>query len=357
MYFRWAAILLLGSLAMGQAAAPNSPKPTPKPAAQSGAAKTQTTQPATEATSGLAPNTPVITISGVCDTPGTAAQAAAECKTVVTRAEFERLANALQPNMPTNVQRRLADAYPKIFLMAHEAHQRGLEKQPRFKDLMEFARMNALAQELSRTLKDEADKVPEPEIENYYKSNGATFEEASLLRLFIPREKQTEGAAEKPAETQAQGEEAMKKEAETLRERAAAGEDFDKLQKEAYDGADVKATPPTTNLGKLTRGELPANHRAVIDLAAGQVSPLLTEANGYYVYKVVSKSTRSLDDSRDKIRTMLAQQRLQAAIEQVQESGKAELNEAYFGGGASPAPRMQPPSGAKANESNQQPPK
>ena len=382
MHCRYAAVLLLGSLALGQAASPSSPQSTAKPAAPPAA---QPANPATAESSSVAPNTAVITITGVCDAAGTTPKAApatkpaADCKTVVTRAQFERLANSLQPNMPPAIQRRLADAYPKILLMAHEARKRGLENDPKLKELFQFVKLQVLSQELSRSLKDEADKVPDAEIESYYKANGPNFEQASLQRLFIPKDKQREPAGEeaadkddsKAAEAQKAAEEAMKKEAEALRTRAAAGEDFDKLQKEAYDTAGLKGSPPTTSLGKLTRNEIPANHRSVVDLPAGQVSPLFTEPNGYYVYKVVAKDTKSLSDAREQIRATLSQQRLQAAMERVQNSGKTELNETYFAppppamrpgaapapGGASPTPNKQPETGKKPGDSNQEPPK
>ena len=122
----------------------------------------------------------------------------------------------------------------------------------------------------------------------------------------------------------------MKKEADSLQARATAGEDFDKLQKEAYDAAGLKGTPPASNIGKLTRSEVPVNHRAVMDLKPGQVSQVLTEPNGYYVYKVVSKEVKPLDQARDEIRNTLAQQRMQDAMEKIQQSGKTQLNEAYF---------------------------
>ena len=58
-------------------------------------------------------------------TPATKAGGAAKpkgaCKTVVTRAQFEEIANALQSNMNAATKKRLADIYPKMLVMAHEA--------------------------------------------------------------------------------------------------------------------------------------------------------------------------------------------------------------------------------------------
>lgn len=336
---RCLSVLLLASFAAGQATPAASPK-APAPAAQTkSAAKTSTSKASGE----LAPTTPVITIQGVCDKPAASktatvaakAKTSSECKTVITKAEFESLASALQPNMNPSTKRMLADRYPKMLAFAAEAHKRGLDASPSFKKVLQFYRDQILTQELARSVKEESEKIPDTEVDKYYKDNPAQFEQASLQRLYVPRQKQVEAAAEKPeaksADQQKTDEEALKKEADTLRTRAAAGEDFDKLQKEAYEAAGLKGTPPQTNIGELTRDELPVTHRSVMDLKAGEVSQVIAEPNGYYVYKVVSKDEKPLNSVQAEIRNKLAQQQFQDEMQRIEGSAKTELNEAYFG--------------------------
>lgn len=346
------ALVLLVSFAMGQAA-PNAKTPPSAPAPEKVTA-------GANSESSVPPDAAVITVPGVCDTPAASAKAATagtgkqDCKTVITRAQFEALANALQPNMNMQIKRRLADVYPRMLVMAQEARKRGLENDPQFKEVVKFNRLQILSQELGRHIKEQADKVPDADIEKYYSDNKAAFEQATLLRLFMPKEKQqppakadvsakeeTEEDAAKASPTQQADEEAMKKKADEIQKRAAAGEDFEKLQKEAYDAAGIAGAPAPTNIGKLTRGQVPVDQRSVLDLKAGEVSPLFTEANGYYVYKVLAKETKPLDEARDEIRTQLAQQRLQDAMTKYQQESKATLNEAYFG----PAGQQMPPRG------------
>jgi hypothetical protein len=368
MRIRSLAVLLLCSLAVGQAA-PSSPA---KSAAKA-ASPSQTSEKAEASATKVPASAPVITVNGICDKPApsaktaTAAKSTAACKTVITRGEFEALADALQPNMNAAMKRRLADVYPKMLVMAYEARKRGLENDPKYKQVLQFAKLQILSQELSKSLKEQSDKVADAEIEKYYKDNAAAFQQADLKRLFIPKDKQTESGEDeaeetekpaaqastpapkpadqsKPAEAQKTAEqkksddeakkkadeEAMKKEADTLHTRAAAGEDFDKLQKEAFEVANVKGTPPSTSIGKLTANEVPVSHRAVLDLKPGSISDVLTEPNGYYIYKVVAKDTKPLDQARDQIRATLAQQKMQDTIQSIQNEGKTELNEAYF---------------------------
>jgi hypothetical protein len=323
----------------------------------------------------IGPNTPVITIVGVCEKTAAGAKTAASgkasgdaCKTVITKSEFESLADALQPpHMNPATKRRLADAYPKFVVMANAAHKRGLDATPNFKKILNFYKMQLLTQELARSVKEEAEKIPDSEIDTYYKNNTPEFEEAELKRLYIPKDKQVEAAAaEKPepksSDQQKADEDALKKEADTLRTRAAAGEDFDKLQKEAYDAAGLKGTPPQTGIGKLTRNELPVTHRSVLDLKAGEVSQVLAEPNGYYIYKVVSRDVKPLDEMKAEIRSKLAQQKFQEDMQAIESSATTKLNEAYFetsgtpgmpAGAMRPAPpQAAPPSPAQPTAPN-----
>jgi len=347
MVHRCLTVLLLAGIAVGQAA----PAATPKPSGQSQSAGSNVPKQTAE----VGPSTPVITIVGLCDkaAPGKTAAAkkpAGACKTVVTKAEFESLANALQPNMNAATKRMLADRYPKMLIFTEAAHKRGLDADPNFKKVLQFYRMQILTQELARSVKEKAEKVPETEIANYYKENAPEFEEADLQRVYVPKDKQTDTpAGDKPADVQKSEQESLKKEADDLRARAAAGETLDKLQKEAFDSAAVKGTPPQVGIGKLTRNELPMNHRPVLDLKAGEVSQVIADPNGFYFYKVISKDTKPLESVKSEIQNKLAQQKFQDEMQTIEQSAQTELNQAYFGTGPSmpgmPAGSMHPAPG------------
>ncbi len=337
---RCLSVLLLASVAVGQAA----PAVSPKSPAQSTSTAQAGRAESSSAGANISPTTPVITIVGVCDKPAASKTAAAAakskaggaCKTVVTKAEFESLANALQPNMNAATKRMLADRYPKMLVFAEAAHKRGLDADPNFKKVVQFYRMQILTQVLARSVKEKAEKVSDAEVEKYYKDNAPEFEEADLQRLYVPKDKQVEPAEAdkgpaKSAEQQKADADALKKQADTLRARAAAGENLDKLQKEAYETAGMKGTPPQASIGKLTRNELPVAHRSVLDLKSGEVSQVISEPNGYYIYKVVSKETKALDAVKAEIKTKLAQQSFQDEMQNIEQSAQSELNEAYFG--------------------------
>jgi hypothetical protein len=405
--------VLLGTLAWGQAQ-PGTPAPssgaapaasaggqaqTPAPAvqpAQAPAASNAAPAPAAAPAPEVAPTAPVLTIKGVCPAaapkartaaPGTKSPAAAKdpaksstnCETVITRAEFEKMASGIAPNMTPQLKRQLASVYPRLLVMSQEAEKHGLQNSPQYKETMKFARMQILTNELQRSIQEEADKVPQQDITDYYVKNPEPYEQYSLERLYVPRTKQaaeeaetkekkdSEKEPEKETEQQEkakqeQDEQEMSKLAESLRARAAAGEDFAKLQKEAFTAA-MKVDPPTVSMPKVRRTGLPPSHAAVFDLKPGEVSVVFSDAGGHSVYKMVSKEQVPLDQVKEEIRGTLRTQRVRDAMDKVQNSFKTETNEAYFGpagpgGMRQPPPRIpHPPApGAQAPPPAQQPP-
>jgi hypothetical protein len=295
----------------------------------------------------------------------TAATTAADCKTVITKAQFEKLASGVAPNMTPQLKKQLASVLPRLIAMSSAAEKKGLDKTPRFSETMKFAKMQILTNELQRSIQEEAAKVPPEDVEKYYKDHPDAFEQFNLDRLFVPRTKQGEADAKeedeekgeklseeaqkaKEATEKAKADEAeqtMTKLAESLRTRAAAGEDFPKLQKEAFDAAGMKIESPTVNLPKVRRTGLPPAHATVFDLKAGEVSQVINDSGGHYIYKVNSKETLPMDQVKDEIHSKLQNDRNREMMEKVNGSFKVETNEMYFGPGGpmQPPPRMPNP--------------
>jgi hypothetical protein len=344
-------LLFLATGAWGQAAKPVA-RPAPPKAATASAAAANTAGAAT-----VAPDTAVITIPGLCDKPATDKSKAADCKTVVTRAEFEQLVAAVAPTIPPPARKQLATQYGMALVMVHKAHEMGLDQGPRFQELMRVARIGVLTKELSQSLHEEAGKVSDKEIETYYHNNEAAFQEVELLRIFIPRSKQLPDSKDKPGDDRAkddetkkeqqESEDAMKKLAEGLRARAAAGEDFEKLQNESLAASGFKGKPPT-RLGKVRRTSLPSDQGEIFNLKTGETSQLVTTPSGYLVYKAGERDTLPLEKVREEIVTALQSQRMQDATQAIQQSTTPELNPKYFADATADAPPGNPPEGGAA---------
>lgn len=347
--------LLLATAAWGQAAKPAT-RPAPPKAATASAASN------TAAATTLAPATAVITIAGLCDKPVAGKSKAADCKTVVTRAEFEQLVAAVAPTISPAARKQLATQYGTALVMVHKAHEMGLDQGPKFQELMRVARIGVLTKELSQSLQEQAAKISDNEVETYYHNNEAAYEEAELQRVFIPRSKQSAESKDKPADDaaakdaakkeQQESEDAMKKLAEALRERAAAGEDFAKLQDEGIAASGFKGKPPT-KLGKVRRTSLPPDQGDIFKLKTGETSQLISTPNGYLVYKVGEKDTLPLDHVREEIFTTLQSQRMQDATQAIEQSATPQLNPKYFADATADAAQAHAPVGEAAKPAAQ----
>ena len=82
-----------------------------------------------------------------------------------------------------------------------------------------------------------------------------------------------------------------------------------KLQKEAFDAGGMKIESPNTNLPKVRRTGLPPAHAAVFELKPGEVSQVISDSGGHYIYKMNSKDLIPLDQAKDEIHTKLQNQR------------------------------------------------
>ncbi len=321
--------LLLGALAWSQAASP-----TPQAAGPQNPAA----NPAPESPK-VAPDAAVITITGMCDHPP--ADKNATCKTVITRAEFEKIIDAVQPSMPLRGRRSFADRYARALIMAHKAEEMGLDKSASYEERMRLQRVQVLSQELGRALQEKASQVSDKDVEDYYQANLPKFEQAELERVYIPKaeqplsfeEKKPDAPADEEKEKQekAKAEQAMKDEADKLHARAVAGEDFAKLQTEAFTAAGIKAGTPNIDMGKTRRATLSPSQVSVMDLKPGEVSGVIVDQNGYFIYKLKAKTTLPLDQARDEIKGTLRSQRLQEETQAAAQSATSALDESYFG--------------------------
>src|SRR5580704_1946740 len=313
----------------------------------------------------LPPDAPVITIEGLCDQPiGTAAKvASSNCRTVITREQFEKLTDALNPNMPPSTRRQFATAYPRLLLFSKKAKEMGLDKEPRYQEMLQSASVQALANTLTLQMKQKAGDISDADVEKYYNDNPAKFQQYELQRIVVPKNKQhpVAGTANTLAKENPADEAAMKAEAEQVQAKAAAGGDIIALQKEAFDVAGLKSAAPKVSLGKLTLGKLPQDLQKAFDLKPGQVSELFSHPDGFYVYKLVSEQMIPLTEAKTQIHSTLQSDRMQASMELLLGSVDPELNPACFGSPApdrpSPdqAPQASPQGGAKKEAAQESP--
>jgi hypothetical protein len=263
----------------------------------------------------VGPDDPVITLDGFC---ADSTRQGGACSTVITRAQFDKLAEALQPGMPLPLRLKVATAYARNLRMSAAAQERGLDKTPAFAEELRFARLQLLSQDLDSALRADANQVTDADLIQYYEKNRSSYEQATVARIFVPHAKQAGGAAD-----------AMSQLAADLRTRARNGEDPDTLQSEAYTQAGITRPSADTKIENVRRASLPPAHEAVLDLMPGEVSDVFSDPDGaHFIYKMIAKQTLPLDAVKGEIRGVIAGQRYRDSVKSFQDG--AVFSDAYF---------------------------
>ncbi len=295
---------------------------------------TTTELPATAAS--VKPSDSVITLDGGCksgDKNG--------CVTAITREQFEKMANAVKPGMTTDARRNFAVQYGKILAFSDQARALGLENEPRFQEILQFVKNQLLVEALNEHFSNEYANPSEEKIEAYYKENSSKFQQADLQRVIIPSQP---AAAEITKPTEAE----QKAYIEKVRQQWVNGADPATLQKDALARMGLTGSVPDVNLKDHTPGMIPQEQQSIFSMKPGEISQPFVDTGAAYIYKLISVKEKPLSEVKPLITKTIHDQMMREKIQEMTESVKPVLNEAYFG------PEKQPEPMTGANGSPQQ---
>ena len=295
----------------------------------------------------ISPDTPVMTLEGVCDQPGS--RGTKDCKTVITRARIDSLVDALAPDTPPAARRRFAISYARLLAASGVAQSLHLEKDPavagELQAQLELVRLEVLANTLYHQMQQRAENVPASEIQKYYLDHKTDYYEGDVRRLSIPSAGPT--ISGQPLDSVA-----VKAKMDELRTRAAAGEDFDQLQQEGYATFGIPTSAPPTQLTMARRTILLPSERDVFDLNAGEVSQILESEGAFVILKLESKHPVPIEAAQSEIKALLQQERMAQELQAVAKNVQAQFNLAYLDMPSAPdlflPSATPPPSAAKA---------
>jgi len=263
------------------------------------------------------------------------------CETVVTRAQYEKLAGVVAPKQEPATTIQLAHFYSTQMVYAEKARDLGLDKQPRFEEVLKFTYLQVLARAFTNEMQQRANAKAEAQFDQYFKQHPEEFELAQVLQISVPKEKhqpdQPEGTPPPKVDSAADAA-ALKAEAEQIRTRAVAGEDFEKLETEAYTFAGDPDDTPDTDMGANTRAELGQFGNDIFALQPGQISQVLPGGEAWHIFKLVSKEMMSPEDAKKRI----AAKFMKETMESVNGAVNPTFNDSYFG----PTGEKAAPSGA-----------
>ena len=317
----------LAGIGYGQQA-PTSTAPAAGQTANPAEAKTETksAEAKTPAASNVPLTEPVITLKGACPEKNGAKPAG--CTSALTREQFEKLTNAIQPPdrgpVPPDMKRKFATQYAKLLAMADAAREMGLENDPKVKEIFTVVRNQVLAEALNQHLMEEYAHPSEQQIQDYYDKNAKKYHEVTLQRIIIPMPPAKANAPKPNPDEQ-------KAFADKIRERWVAGEDPAKLEKESMEHSGMTTSSPDVNLGARRPGSLPETHEAIFDMKSGEISQVFSDPSAFYIYKVVSAREVPVSEVKTQITQALQRQMYNDKIQEIQAKVTPELNDAYFG--------------------------
>ncbi len=287
---------------------------------------------------------PVITVESDC--PKAASKAAgkpeARCKTVITRAEFEELVQAINPRMIKIERRQLAQNYARMLALSNEAMNRAVDKRPEVQALLRYVKASALGGALYKQVLRTANTHSDEDVEKYYHAHASAFDRYNFQRIFIPATRQGQPATPDAVAyktDEASTAEEMKALAEKIHTRAVAGEDFLALQKEALEQGGIKSEP-NIEVSDVARGSLPAEDNQVFDLAPGKVSPIIAGPTGYTIYKLISKQTPPFESVKDQVSIEMENHHSEEALKKIE---NIKVNDSYFEKYDPPTPNADEP--------------
>jgi len=286
------------------------------------------------------PDAPVITIHGLCPAGKAASGGNADsCTLVLTRAEFETLITSINTTNQTYTMpalRSMAGGYVTVLTLADAAEKAGVDKEPRFQELMKVTRARALADAYRRYLQEKYSNPSPEEIAESYNQNINKFEQQKVDRVMVPRVN-----PKHPQVNRAEWEKKAHDLAAAIRERAAHGEDVVALQVEVYKTLGLNDTqPPQTEItGKGAFS--PAVDQDIKALKPGEVTKVEFEPSGFNIYKLRSRTSIPLEAARTQIVREYSQQKIDAEMKSLTGRVHSDFNEQYFDTHTSGGPQFQ----------------
>jgi peptidyl-prolyl cis-trans isomerase C len=204
-------------------------------------------------------------------------------------------------------------------LFAQEARRLKVDENPDVRYKLEEFTKGILTQALIEETVNKNITVTDEEIGEYYKNNISEFEvpekvKVSHILIAIDSDASENVKAEK------------KKQAEQILYKAQAGENFAELAQQFSEDSATKKRGGV--LGFFPRGSKSSEIEEVaFNLKKGEVSDIVLTDKGYHIIKLLDKkegTTKSLDDSRKKIKSKLTQQKKNEAIQRLLQDLKAK---------------------------------
>jgi hypothetical protein len=228
-----------------------------------------------------------------------------------------------------------------------EAERVGLDKHTPYREQLENSRRQILTQALL-THKNQTASVSAEEVEKYFEAHQADYRQARVKVIFISRETHTFNLADQKPAGSISAEDSKKK-ANSVAERARAGEDFVKLAKELSDDKESAAKGADFPFPiRPSTQSVPHNMKeAVLRAKTGDIVGPLDHDSGFYIFSVGAVEEPSLEASKADIEKLLKQNAVRAYLSGVQKRAEVNLTNDPFWKAFAALQAQQPAGGAQ----------
>lgn len=261
--------------------------------------------------------------------------------TKLTKSEFETMLKNLPEQIRTQLggdtpeaRRRFAEQFGEVILYAAEAKKRALDSTPTAKVQLFLQEQSFLAGLLyQQTL--EASKPTESASKAWFDAHKADYEEAKARHILVRFKGSPVPLKPKQEDL---SEEAALARTKAIRERIVKGEDFAAVAKAESDDAGSGAQGG--DLGTFGHGRMvPVFEESAFTLPIGEISQPVKSQFGWHLIQVQGRTVKAFAEVKADIDKQLQTETAQKAMQAFKDSGKAVMDETYFG---KPAPAVPP---------------
>ncbi|MGI9072039.1 MAG: peptidylprolyl isomerase [Bryobacteraceae bacterium] len=262
--------------------------------------------------------------------PITAQQALAMMKPVrpEDRKRFENNLSTLVQQL--YMQREFADEAAKL----------SLDQQPPWKEQLEMARANILAQAyLNQLTNTSTSAAPAGDPKQYYDAHPDEFDQVKLSGIFIAFNTPGTPAANANA---SRTEQQARDKANELEKKIKGGADFATVARSDSDDKRSGATGGELGTFAVGAANLPPDIKvAIVKLQPGGVSDAIRVPSGFYILKVDSRTKVPFDQARTQILDKWKNEKSQAALKQEFDKYKIQVQDPdFFNASSSPAAKI-----------------
>lgn len=249
----------------------------------------------------------------------------------LTAGELLSLLRGASPQIQQNLR-----ANPRQFLvelarmngLVEYAEKEGLPEKSPYREQLDWVRSDLLSQAILNDFNLRNPVSPEEE-KQYYESHRDDFTEARVKVIYIsfaadPKAKSADGRKYR-------SEEEARALMESLRKQIQDGADFADLVQKHSEDADSRARDG--ELGVIRRKDQVPDHikEAIFALKPGQVSEVVRQPNGFYLFRVEEIRTKTLDEVRDEVNREAQSAKFQGWFDGIRKSVAVTYeNEGYF---------------------------